>query len=101
MWSVLAGLIEQPVHGAQYLAVQNIIYHPRYQPRGLDYDIALMKLNTSLVFNGTDNPYQMFSSLKLDSIDIKVQYLRCETMTYLWNSTCFIIQLNQILCIFL
>uniref|UniRef100_A0A3Q1HG51 Peptidase S1 domain-containing protein n=1 Tax=Anabas testudineus TaxID=64144 RepID=A0A3Q1HG51_ANATE len=56
MWSVLVGLIEQPVHGAQSLHVQQIIYHPRYRPKGLDYDIAMMKLATSLVFNGFVQP---------------------------------------------
>lgn len=53
MWSVVVGLIEQPVHGAQSLDVQQIIYHSRYRHKGLDYDIAMMKLAISLVFNGT------------------------------------------------
>uniref|UniRef100_A0A3Q3JHV6 Uncharacterized protein n=1 Tax=Monopterus albus TaxID=43700 RepID=A0A3Q3JHV6_MONAL len=52
MWVVYVGLTEQPVHRAQSLAVDQIIYHAYYQPKGLDYDIALMKLATSLVFNG-------------------------------------------------
>lgn len=52
MWAVHVGVTEQPVHGAQSLAVEQIIYHARYRPKGLDYDIALMKLSTSLVFNG-------------------------------------------------
>ncbi|XP_028992204.3 transmembrane protease serine 3 [Betta splendens] len=55
-WSVLVGLTEQPAHAAQDLAVQNIIYHPRYHHKGLDYDVALIKLNTSLVFNGYVQP---------------------------------------------
>lgn len=57
MWAVHVGLTEQPVHEAQSLAVEQIIYHARYRPKGLDYDIALMKLNTSLVFNGNDVVY--------------------------------------------
>uniref|UniRef100_A0A8C2XIN5 Transmembrane serine protease 3 n=1 Tax=Cyclopterus lumpus TaxID=8103 RepID=A0A8C2XIN5_CYCLU len=52
MWVVHVGLTEQPVHGAQSLAVEQIIYHTRYRPKGLDYDIALMKLAMSLAFNG-------------------------------------------------
>ncbi|XP_031725830.1 transmembrane protease serine 3 [Anarrhichthys ocellatus] len=56
MWVVHAGLTEQPVHGAQSLAVEQIIYHTRYRPKGLDYDIALMKLAMSLAFNGLVEP---------------------------------------------
>nr|XP_046259662.1 transmembrane protease serine 3 [Scatophagus argus] len=56
MWAVHVGLTEQPVHAAQSLAVEQIIYHSRYRPKGLDYDIALMKLATSLVFNGFVEP---------------------------------------------
>ncbi|XP_049451115.1 transmembrane protease serine 3 [Epinephelus fuscoguttatus] len=56
MWAVHVGLTEQPVHGAQSLAVEQIIYHARYRPKGLDYDIALMKLSTSLAFNGFVEP---------------------------------------------
>lgn len=52
------GLTEQPVHGAQSLAVEQIIYHVQYRPKGLDYDIALMKLATSLVFNGNSVLFQ-------------------------------------------
>ncbi|XP_029315167.1 transmembrane protease serine 3 [Cottoperca gobio] len=56
MWAVHVGQTEQPVHGAQSLAVEQIIYHARYRPKGLDYDIALMKLATSLAFNGFVEP---------------------------------------------
>uniref|UniRef100_A0A8C2X9I7 Transmembrane serine protease 3 n=1 Tax=Cyclopterus lumpus TaxID=8103 RepID=A0A8C2X9I7_CYCLU len=56
MWVVHVGLTEQPVHGAQSLAVEQIIYHTRYRPKGLDYDIALMKLAMSLAFNGFVQP---------------------------------------------
>ncbi|KAM7407967.1 hypothetical protein PAMA_003615 [Pampus argenteus] len=56
MWTVHVGQTEQPVHGAQSLAVEQIIYHTRYRPKGLDYDIALMKLTKPLVFNGFVEP---------------------------------------------
>ena len=52
MWAVHVGVTEQPVNGAQSVAVDRIIYHGRYRPKGLDYDIALMRLSTALVFNG-------------------------------------------------
>ncbi|XP_035532514.1 transmembrane protease serine 3 [Morone saxatilis] len=56
MWTVHVGLTEQQVHGAQSLPVEQIIYHARYRPKGLDYDIALMKLATALNFNGFVEP---------------------------------------------
>ncbi|XP_056245829.1 transmembrane protease serine 3 [Seriola aureovittata] len=56
MWTVHVGLTQQLVHGAQSLAVEQIIYHARYRPKGLDYDVALMKLAVSLVFNGLVEP---------------------------------------------
>ncbi|XP_056282565.1 transmembrane protease serine 3 [Pseudoliparis swirei] len=56
MWVVHVGLTEQPIHGAQSLAVEQIIYHTRYRPKGLDYDIALMKLAVSLAFTGLVAP---------------------------------------------
>lgn len=52
MWGVHVGVTEQPVHGAQSVAVERIVYHSKYRPKGLDYDIALMKLATPLQFNG-------------------------------------------------
>lgn len=52
LWTVLAGLTEQPATGAKYLIVEKIIYHGRYRPKGLDYDIALLKLSQPLNFNG-------------------------------------------------
>ncbi|XP_028248739.1 transmembrane protease serine 3 isoform X2 [Parambassis ranga] len=55
-WAAHVGLTEQPIHDAQSLAVQTIIYHTRYRPKGLDYDIALMKLTRPLVFNGRVEP---------------------------------------------
>uniref|UniRef100_A0A665W0A8 Peptidase S1 domain-containing protein n=1 Tax=Echeneis naucrates TaxID=173247 RepID=A0A665W0A8_ECHNA len=56
MWMVHVGLTEQPVNGAQSLAVEKIIYHTHYRPKGLDYDVALMKLAKSLVFSGHVQP---------------------------------------------
>ncbi|XP_071369381.1 transmembrane protease serine 3, partial [Centroberyx affinis] len=55
-WAVHVGLTEQPVNGAQSLAVEQIIYHARYRPKGLDHDIALMKLAEPLRFNGFVEP---------------------------------------------
>lgn len=52
MWAVHVGVTEQPVHGAQSVAVERIVYHAKYRPKGLDYDVALMKLSTPLQFNG-------------------------------------------------
>lgn len=54
MWAVHVGLTEQPSNGAKSLAVERIIFHDRYRPKGLDYDVALMKLKTTLEFNGTE-----------------------------------------------
>uniref|UniRef100_A0A4W6E1P8 Peptidase S1 domain-containing protein n=1 Tax=Lates calcarifer TaxID=8187 RepID=A0A4W6E1P8_LATCA len=51
MWTVHVGLTEQPVNRAQSLAVEQIVYHARYRPKGLDYDIALMKLAIPLKFS--------------------------------------------------
>uniref|UniRef100_A0A667ZHG5 Peptidase S1 domain-containing protein n=1 Tax=Myripristis murdjan TaxID=586833 RepID=A0A667ZHG5_9TELE len=56
VWSVHVGLTEQPINGARALAVERIIYHGRYRPKGLDYDIALMKLAQPLIFNGFVEP---------------------------------------------
>ncbi|XP_076011312.1 transmembrane protease serine 3 [Genypterus blacodes] len=56
MWSVHVGLTEQPGHGAQSLAVEQIVYHARYRDKALDYDIALMRLSESLHFNGLVEP---------------------------------------------
>ncbi|XP_047456187.1 transmembrane protease serine 3 [Mugil cephalus] len=55
-WTVHVGLTEQLVHGAQSLAVESIVYHYRYRPKGLDYDIALIKLARPLIFNGLVEP---------------------------------------------
>ncbi|CAG5866019.1 unnamed protein product, partial [Menidia menidia] len=56
LWTAHVGLTEQLLHGAQSLAVSSIRYHARYRPKGLDYDIALMKLARPLVFNGQVEP---------------------------------------------
>ncbi|XP_008277682.1 transmembrane protease serine 3 [Stegastes partitus] len=56
LWAVHVGLTEQLIHGAQSLTVESIVYHSRYRHRGLDYDIALMKLARPLVFNGLVEP---------------------------------------------
>ncbi|XP_023648680.2 transmembrane protease serine 3 isoform X1 [Paramormyrops kingsleyae] len=56
LWAVVVGMMEQPVNGAQYLSVEKIFYHGRYRPKGLDYDIALMKLVKPLLFNGVVEP---------------------------------------------
>ncbi|XP_030643473.1 transmembrane protease serine 3 [Chanos chanos] len=56
LWAVHVGLTQQPVNGAQSLAVEKIFYHARYRPKGLDYDIALMKLVEPLNFNGYVEP---------------------------------------------
>ncbi|XP_061923171.1 uncharacterized protein tmprss3a [Entelurus aequoreus] len=53
MWRVHVGQTEQPVHGAQSLAVEKMIFHGRYRPKGLDYDIALMKLSKPLDFDAS------------------------------------------------
>ncbi|KAM9365911.1 transmembrane protease serine 3 [Pholidichthys leucotaenia] len=56
LWAVHVGLTEQLIHGAQSLAVRTIVYHSRYRPKGLDHDIALMKLAKPLDFNGVTQP---------------------------------------------
>ncbi|KAF5899657.1 transmembrane protease serine 3, partial [Clarias magur] len=56
LWKVFAGLTEQPITGARYLDVEKIVYHGRYRPKGLDYDIALLKLSQPLTFNGYIEP---------------------------------------------
>ncbi|XP_039455749.1 transmembrane protease serine 3 [Oreochromis aureus] len=56
MWAVYVGLTEQPLHGAQALAVEKIVYHNRYRQKGLGYDIALMKLAKPLEVDGSVQP---------------------------------------------
>lgn len=59
MWAVLVGVTEQPVHGAQSVGVERIVYHSKYRPKGLDYDIALMKLSTPLQFDGKEEGFAL------------------------------------------
>ncbi|XP_016419390.1 transmembrane protease serine 3 [Sinocyclocheilus rhinocerous] len=56
LWNAYVGLTDQPVNAVQSLAVEKIIYHSRYRPKGLDHDIALMKLVQPLNFNGFVEP---------------------------------------------
>ncbi|XP_021334565.2 transmembrane protease serine 3 isoform X1 [Danio rerio] len=55
-WMVYAGLTELPLNAVKAFAVEKIIYHSRYRPKGLDHDIALMKLAQPLTFNGMVEP---------------------------------------------
>uniref|UniRef100_A0A3B5QVI6 Transmembrane serine protease 3 n=1 Tax=Xiphophorus maculatus TaxID=8083 RepID=A0A3B5QVI6_XIPMA len=50
LWTVHVGLTEQLIHGAHSLAVKRIIRHPQYWQKGLDYDIALMRLQEPLIY---------------------------------------------------
>ncbi|CAM2107742.1 unnamed protein product [Caretta caretta] len=51
-WLVFAGMIAHvSVQQQAGAAVEKIIYHPRYDDRSHDYDIALMKLTTPLNFS--------------------------------------------------
>ncbi|PWA19100.1 hypothetical protein CCH79_00018645 [Gambusia affinis] len=56
LWTIHVGLTEQLIHGAHSLAVKRIIHHPQYWHKGLDYDIALMRLQEPLVFDGLVQP---------------------------------------------
>lgn len=52
-WLVFAGMIAHvSVQQQAGAAVEKIIYHPRYDDRSHDYDIALMKLTAPLNFSG-------------------------------------------------
>lgn len=81
LWTVYVGLIEQPMNTVQSLAVEKIIYHSRYRPKGLDYDIALMKLVQPLIFNGI---FSKRSSFKLES----GSFDEPRGVTFLWASFC-------------
>ncbi|CAM5121574.1 unnamed protein product [Natator depressus] len=53
-WLVFAGMIAHvSVQQQAGAAVEKIIYHPRYDDRSHDYDIALMKLTAPLNFSDT------------------------------------------------
>ncbi|KAK7889718.1 hypothetical protein WMY93_025278 [Mugilogobius chulae] len=56
LWDVYAGISELPGYGVNPLQVDRIIHHHRYRPHWPIYDIALMKLHTPLVFNGSVEP---------------------------------------------
>ncbi|KAM4730647.1 transmembrane protease serine 3 [Anableps anableps] len=56
LWMVHVGLTEQLIHAAYARAVKSIVHHPQYRDKGLDYDIALMRLEEPLVFNGLVEP---------------------------------------------
>uniref|UniRef100_A0A8C6NXQ0 Transmembrane serine protease 3a n=1 Tax=Nothobranchius furzeri TaxID=105023 RepID=A0A8C6NXQ0_NOTFU len=54
-WTVFVGLTELPINGAKAIAVKTVISHGQHQNNRIpDYDIALMKLATSLVFTNND-----------------------------------------------
>ncbi|TSK17906.1 Transmembrane protease serine 3 [Bagarius yarrelli] len=52
LWMVRVGLTDQPINGAADFSVKKIFYHSAYQPEGLSYDIAVIKLAQPLTFNG-------------------------------------------------
>lgn len=79
LWTVYVGLIEQPVSIVQSLAVEKIIFHSRYRPKGLDHDIALMKLVQPLIFNGT---FCKRSSFKLENGSFDEPFV----VMFLWAS---------------
>ncbi|KAK2909182.1 hypothetical protein Q8A67_005019 [Cirrhinus molitorella] len=51
LWTVYAGITDQPLSGFGALSVEKIIYHANYRPEGHSYDIALIKLKLPLSFN--------------------------------------------------
>ncbi|XP_008436768.1 transmembrane protease serine 3 isoform X1 [Poecilia reticulata] len=56
LWTVHAGLTEQLINGARSLAVERIVRHAQYRQKELDYDVALMRLQEPLVFDGFVEP---------------------------------------------
>uniref|UniRef100_A0A8C8HVH7 Transmembrane serine protease 3b n=1 Tax=Oncorhynchus tshawytscha TaxID=74940 RepID=A0A8C8HVH7_ONCTS len=56
LWAVQVGLTDQPINGVLSRSLEKIVYHARYQPKGLNYDIALLKLTEPLTFNGLVEP---------------------------------------------
>ncbi|XP_029596667.1 transmembrane protease serine 3-like isoform X1 [Salmo trutta] len=56
LWAVQVGLTDQPANGVLSRSLEKIIYHASYQPKGLNYDIALLKLTEPLTFNGLVEP---------------------------------------------
>ncbi|XP_067116910.1 transmembrane protease serine 3 isoform X2 [Osmerus mordax] len=55
-WVVYVGLTAQPINGAGSLSVKRIVYHDLYRPRRTEYDIALIRLEQPLSFNGLVKP---------------------------------------------
>lgn len=51
-WTVHVGITDQPVTGGMAYTVKKIMHHKKYRPKSLHYDIALMKLTTSIIFDG-------------------------------------------------
>ncbi|KAL0203177.1 hypothetical protein M9458_001195, partial [Cirrhinus mrigala] len=51
LWTVYAGITDQPLSGSGALSVEKIIYHANYKPGGQSYDIALIKLKLPLSFS--------------------------------------------------
>ncbi|KAG7259932.1 hypothetical protein CRUP_014141 [Coryphaenoides rupestris] len=56
LWTVHVGIVSQPLNAAHALPVEQILYHSRYHSKGIDYDIALMRLSQPLAFNGIVEP---------------------------------------------
>ncbi|MGH0124802.1 UNVERIFIED_CONTAM: hypothetical protein FKN15_020037 [Acipenser sinensis] len=55
-WTVHVGITDQPVTGGMAYTVKKIMHHKKYRPKSLHYDIALMKLTTSIIFDGNVEP---------------------------------------------
>ncbi|XP_067298743.1 transmembrane protease serine 3 [Pseudorasbora parva] len=51
LWTVYAGIINQPLSVSGAHSVEKIIYHANFRPEGLSYNIALIKLKLPLFFN--------------------------------------------------
>ncbi|RXN32143.1 transmembrane protease serine 3-like protein [Labeo rohita] len=51
LWTVYAGITDQPLSGSGALSVEKIIYHANYRPGGQSYNIALIKLKLPLSFS--------------------------------------------------
>ncbi|KAL2087374.1 hypothetical protein ACEWY4_016202 [Coilia grayii] len=56
MWSLYAGVVNQPLNSVGSLSIRKIITHNRYRPNSLDYDIALLQLSQPISFNGLVEP---------------------------------------------
>ncbi|XP_071243368.1 LOW QUALITY PROTEIN: transmembrane protease serine 3 [Salvelinus alpinus] len=56
LWAVYVGLTDQPVNGVLSRSLEKMVYHANNQPKGLNYDIAPLKLTEPLTFNGLVEP---------------------------------------------